>query len=386
MNLKLRLSYLWRSLSLIFIGLCILSLPACQGTKRRLAAELTPISNPLNLERAWSVSMGKSLENAFKPILVAGNVYASASGGEVYRIDATTGKVLWTATATKKLSTGPGSDGNIVVVGSLKGDIFAFDAQTGAKKWETTVGTEVLTEPLVAAGIVVIRTIDNRFIGLEVASGKRRWVVPKNPSVLSLRTSYSMSSINNEVIFTGFSGGQFGLMALSNGSTIWESLLAPPRGTSEIERLSDISAKPTLLGSRMCAVSYQGKIGCGDIKNARMAWTKDFSSFTGTTQSTDHVYAVNDKSFLVAFNATQGNELWRNEKLQWRDVGEPLAVGTSILAGDSQGYLHVFAQSSGDIVGRVRVDSSGITAAPIASQGLIIVQTKGGTLAAYKIP
>jgi outer membrane protein assembly factor BamB len=194
-----------------------------------------------------------------------------------------------------------------------------------------------------------------------------------------------MSSINNEVIFTGFSGGQFGLMALANGSTIWESLLAPPRGTSEIERLSDISAKPSLLGSRMCAVSYQGKIGCGDIKNARMSWTKDFSSFTGTTQSTDNVYAVNDKSFLVAFNATQGIELWRNEKLQWRDVGEPLAVGTSILAGDSQGYLHVFSQSSGDIIGRVRVDNSGITAAPIASQGLIILQTKGGTLAAYKI-
>jgi outer membrane protein assembly factor BamB len=360
-------------------------LPACQGTKRRLAAELTPISNPLNFDRAWSVSLGKSLDYAFKPLLVSGNIYASAAGGEVYRVDATTGKVLWTATAPKKLSTGPGSDGNIVVVGSLKGDIYAFDAQTGAKKWETTVGTEVLTEPLVAAGVVVIRTIDNRFIGLETSSGKRRWVVPKNPSVLSLRTSYSMSSINNEVIFTGFSGGQFGLMALANGSTIWESLLAPPRGTSEIERLSDISAKPSLLGSRMCAVSYQGKIGCGDIKNARMSWTKDFSSFTGTTQSTDNVYAVNDKSFLVAFNATQGIELWRNEKLQWRDVGEPLAVGTSILAGDSQGYLHVFSQSSGDIIGRVRVDNSGITAAPIASQGLIILQTKGGTLAAYKI-
>lgn len=385
MHFKHRLGYLWRSLGLIFIGLSILSLPACQGTKRRLAAELTPIANPLNLDRAWSVSLGRSLDYAFKPILFAGDIYASASGGEVYRVNAATGKVIWTATTPKKLSTGPGSDGNIVVVGSLKGDIFAFDAQTGVKKWEAAVGTEVLTEPLVAAGVVVIRTIDNRFIGLEASSGKRRWVVPKNPSVLSLRTSYAMSSINNEVIFTGFSGGQFGLMALSNGSTIWESLLAPPRGTSEIERLSDITAKPTLSGSRMCAVSYQGKIGCGDIKNARMSWTKDFSSFSGTTQSSENVFAVNDKSFLVAFNASQGNELWRNEKLQWRDVGEPLAIGTSILAGDSQGYLHVFTQSSGELIGRVRVDSSGITAAPIASQGLIIVQTKGGTLAAYKI-
>jgi outer membrane protein assembly factor BamB len=374
-----------RSLLLLICITSFISLQGCQGSKRRLAADLTPINNPVNLDRVWSVSLGKSVNYVLKPILIGSDIYANSEGGTIYRVDAASGKVIWSISAPKGLSTGPGTDGNTLVVGSLKGDIYAFDAQTGAKKWDTSVGTEVLTEPLVAAGVVVIRTIDNRFIGLDASSGKRRWVMAKNPSVLSLRTSYSMSSINNEVIFTGFSGGQFGIMALANGNTIWESLLAPPRGTSEIERLSDITAKPTLLGSRMCAVSYQGKIGCGDIKNARMAWVKDFSSFSGTTQSTDAVYAVNDKSYLAAFNASQGTELWRNEKLQWRDVGEPLAVGSSVLAGDSQGYLHVFAQSNGDIVGRVRVDSTGISTAPIATQGLIIVQTKGGTLAAYKI-
>jgi outer membrane protein assembly factor BamB len=373
----------WYLLGIIFVGLVVLQ--GCQGSKRRLAAELTPIANPINLERVWSTSIGKSNAYAFKPLLSNGNLYASAEGGDVYKIDPITGKVIWSASTGKGISTGPGSDGNIVVVGSLKGDIFAYDAQTGQKKWDTTVGTEVLTEPLVAAGVVVIRTIDNRFIALEETTGKRRWVVPKNPSVLSLRTSYSMASINNEVLFTGFSNGQFGLMALSNGLTIWESLLAPPRGTSEIERLSDITAKPTLNGSRMCAVSYQGKIGCGDIKNAKMSWIKDFSSFSGTTQSATAVFAVNDKSYVAGFDASNGTELWRNEKLQWRDVGEPLAVGTSVLAGDSQGYLHLLAQTNGDIIGRVRVDSSAIVAGPIATQGLVIVQTKGGTLAAYKI-
>ncbi len=374
-----------RNLIFILLVASFINLQGCQGNKRRLAAELTPITNPVNLDRVWSISLGKSVNYAFRPILIGSDIYASSESGEIYRVDVASGKVIWRVTAPKGLSTGPGSDGNTLVVGSLKGDIYAFDTQTGEKKWDTSVGTEVLTEPLVAAGVVVIRTIDNRFIGLEASSGKRRWVSPKNPSVLSLRTSYSMSSINNEVIFTGFSGGQFGIMALSNGSTIWESLLAPPRGTSEIERLSDITAKPSLLGPRMCAVSYQGKIGCGDIKNARMAWTKDFSSFSGTTQSTDGVYAVNDKSYLGAFNANSGVELWRNEKLQWRDVGEPLAVGSSLIAGDSQGYLHLFAQSNGEIIGRVRVDSTGIAVAPIATQGLVIVQTKGGTLAAYKI-
>jgi len=363
----------------------IMTLQGCSGSKRRSAADLTPISNPVNMERMWSVSLGKALSYSFKPILNSDDVYASSEAGDVYKINATTGKVIWNVRMPKTVSTGPGTDGSVVAVGSIKGEVYALDALTGAKKWESSVGTEILTEPLVVAGLVVVRTIDNRFIAIDAQTGKRRWVTPKTPSLLSLRTSYSMAAINNEVIFTGFSSGQFGLINLANGSTIWESLLAPPKGTSEIERLSDIAAKPTLMGTRMCAVSYQGKVGCGDIKTAKMSWSKDFSSFSGTTQSPDAVFVVNDKSYVVAFDAIRGDELWRNEKLVWRDVGEPLAVGKYILAGDSQGYLHLFSQDKGDELGRVRVDSSGITAGPIATQSSVIVQTKGGTLAAYKI-
>ena len=368
------------SLLLVFTNLV-----SCSGSKRRLAAELTPITNPVNLQKVWSVSIGKSMPYNFKPVLVNNAIYTAAAAGEVYKFNSQTGQSLWQANIKEAISAGPGTDGKIVIVPTIKGNIYAFDAETGKPLWDTSVATEVLTEPLVVAGVVVIRTIDNRFIALDASNGKRKWVNPRGQSALSLRTSYSMGSINNEVIFTGLSGGKYGLLALTNGNLIWENLLAPPKGASEIERLSDVTAKPTLLGSRMCAVSYQGKIGCGEIKNAAMSWTKGFSSFSGTTQSPDAVYAVNEKSYLVAFNAANGQEIWRNEKLVWRDLGEPLAVGKVILAGDSEGYLHLFGQDNGNILGRVRVDSTPIEAPPIPSNGQIIVQSKGGTLASYRL-
>jgi outer membrane protein assembly factor BamB len=193
-----------------------------------------------------------------------------------------------------------------------------------------------------------------------------------------------MLNINNEVLLTGFSGGKFGILALANGGLIWEATLSPPRGYSEIERLSDITSKPSLLGQRMCVVSYQGKIGCGDVKTSAIAWAKDFSSFTGVAQSPDRVFAANEKSSVFAFQASNGQELWRNESLVWRDVSEPLAVGKVLLYGDSQGYLHTLSQDNGTFLARLRVDSSPIVAGPVAVGGVIVVQTRGGTLAAYR--
>ena len=193
-----------------------------------------------------------------------------------------------------------------------------------------------------------------------------------------------MLNINNEVLMTGFSAGKFGILAIANGGLLWEATLAPPRGYSEIERLSDITAKPSLVGMRMCLVSYQGKIGCGDAKAGSIAWTKDFSSFTGTVQNADRVFAANEKSTVFAYQATNGQEVWRNESLVWRDLSEPLAVGKVLLYGDGEGYLHTLSQENGTFLGRVRVDSSPIVAAPVAVGGVIVVQTKGGTLAAYR--
>ena len=374
----------WPSIGLLMF-LVVVLISGCSGSKRRLAAELKPISSPMNIERVWSVSVGKSTPLTFQPILNGDDIYTASVDGEIYRIDAMTGRVVWRVSIGTNIYSGVGTDGRVLVVANNKGRVFAYNAQSGAALWNTSVDTEVLTEPLVAGSTIVIRSINNRMVALDTATGKRRWVNQLSQSALNLRTSYSMLPINNEVLLTGVSGGRFGVFNLANGNVIWESLLAPPKGVSEIERLSDITSRPSLLANWMCTVSYQGKIGCGDIKVAAMLWTKDFSSYYGVSQLGQKVFAVNEKSHIVAFDSQKGDELWRNELLMWRDIGEPLATGKVVIAGDGQGYVHVFSQDNGSLLGRVRVDSSPVNAQPIAINGLMIFQSKAGTLAAYRI-
>ena len=369
--------------SILMLGSLAIALIGCSGSARvRKPAELTPVANQFEMRPVWETSVGSSETFNFHPAVAGDAVYAASNSGDLSKIDLASGKKLWQVTAPERLAIGPGSDGRTTVVVGIKGTVYAFD-DAGKPLWNVNIASEVLSEPVVSGGMVIVRTLDNRFVGLDAQTGARKWIYQRPQSSLSLRVGYGMLPINNEVVVTGFAGGRFGMIAIANGGLIWETPISFPKGFSEIERLNDVTAKPSMEGEIVCAVSYQGRIGCGQVRTGNLLWYKDFSSYTGTAQSTDLVFSSNEKSHISAFATKDGTPVWENTKLTFRDVGESLAVGKVLLMGDAEGYVHAFSQSSGENIARFRHDSSPITAAPIAVGGLILIQSQGGKLAAY---
>ena len=367
----------------ILLGIVVTALVACSGSSRvRKPSELATVSNQFDMQPVWSTSVGSSEGFNFHPVVAGDAVYAASHRGNLVKIDLASGGKLWEASVPERLSIGPGSDGRTTVAVSTKGTVYAFD-DTGKQIWKVNVSSEVLSEPIVAGGIVVVRALDNRFIGLDAQTGTRKWIYQRQQSALSLRVGYGMLAIGNEVIVTGFAGGRFGMIAIPNGGLVWETPVSFPKGFSEIERLNDVTAKPSMEGEIICAVSYQGRIGCGQARTGNLIWFKDYSSYTGTAQSPELVFSANEKSHITAFATKDGTQIWENIQFTYRDVGESLAVGKVLLFGDAQGYVHALSQSSGEIIARMRHDSNPISAAPIAVGGLILIQSQGGKIAAY---
>ena len=369
--------------STLIAGVIAFALLGCSGSSRvRKPTELTPIVNQFEMVPVWTTNIGSSETFNFHPAIAGDGVYTASHSGNVTKIDLATGKKMWEASVPERLAIGPGSDGRTTAVVSTKGNVYAFD-DTGKPLWNVSIASEVLSEPVVAGGVVIVRALDNRFVGLDAQTGTRKWIYQRPQSALSLRVGYGMLPINNEVVVTGFSSGRFGMIAIANGGLIWEAPISFPKGFSEIERLNDVTAKPSMEGDIICAVSYQGRIGCGQVRTGNLLWYKDFSSYTGTSQSTDLVFSANEKSQITAFATKDGTQVWENTNLIFRDVGESLAVGKVLLMGDAEGYVHAFSQANGKNIARFRHDSSPISAAPIAVGGLILIQSQGGKLAAY---
>ena len=63
-----------------------------------------------------------------------------------------------------------------------------------------------------------------------------------------------------------------------------------------------------------------------------------------------------------------------------RRSSAPLALGSHLLLGDYEGYLHVMSIEDGSLVARLKIDGSPIMTAPLELDGGPLVQTLDGDL------
>lgn len=343
-------------------------------------APLVEFKQSLRTQTLWTVSVGKAGTFLFTPAVAKGSVFAAAADGNVTRIDVVTGQTVWRVNAGTSLTAGVGSDGNTVAVVGEKGQVQAFDGN-GKSLWKAQAPSEVLSAPAVGQGLVVVRSIDNRISAFDAETGARRWSVQRPLPTLTLRTAPGIV-LDSQTAFVALPGGRLSALALNNGGPRWEIAVGDPRGTTELERIADVSGMPAVGVRDVCAVAYQGRIGCFDLGNGNVRWVKDFSSNVGVTLSDSYLFAADDKGGVTQFARDTGAAMWRNSKLANRQLSAPIGIGRSVAVGDYQGYIHFLSREDGAFVARTSTDGSPIQATPVAAGQAVIFQTQAGSLVA----
>jgi outer membrane protein assembly factor BamB len=341
-------------------------------------APLVPIANPVPVRVLWQASVGKGELATFTPVVAAGSVFAAAADGTVLRLDAATGRQVWRVRLAAALAGGVGADGKLVVVGSNEGEVIALDAD-GATLWRARVSSEVLSAPVVAGDLVVVRSADSRIFALDARDGRRRWVFQRAAPTLAIRSPAGVV-VTGGFVFAGFSGGKLVALALTNGGPRWEGTVALPKGTTELERVSDVVGLPWIGEREGCAVAYQGRVACFNLANGTQLWARDVSSSAGLGVDARSVYVSEDRGAVSAFERAAGRSFWRQDKLANRQLTAPLPVGAEIAFGDLEGQVHLLSRDSGAFAGRIATDGTAIRSPPVALGTGFLVQTSGGTL------
>jgi outer membrane protein assembly factor BamB len=323
--------------------------------------------------------VGSSRNFVLQPAVLDNAIYAVSAGGVVSRYAPDTGKRLWETDVNTPVSAGVGSDGLVVAVATPRGEVVALGPD-GKELWRAQVTSDVSERPLVGKGLVIVRSTDHRVVALDADSGKRRWFFQRQQPPLTLRTSTEMTFSGDNVL-VGFPGGRLVALALSNGATRWEVTISEPKGTTEVERLSDVVGPIETSGRDVCAASFQGRIACGDATNGTLRWARDFSAASGPAASAKLVYAVDAKSHVYAYGREGGANQWRNDQLQNRALTTPLVLERAIVFGDLLGFVHFLDPESGAFVARTEIGDGAIVARPQKWADGIVIQSQGGSLA-----
>ena len=342
-------------------------------------AELKPFKASAEARLVWRENVGKGEPYVFTPAVVGSTVYAAGSDGSLIRVD--DGKLAWKIKTGQPLSGGVGADRSMVVAGSPKGDVLAFAADDGKLLWKVKATSEIIAPPAIGNGLVVVRSGDNRLAAYDLVDGKRKWIFQRPQPALALRVA-ARPVIEDKYVFAGFPGGKLIAVSTANGAAMWEGTVALPKGTTELERVADITSAPVISGRAICAVAYQGRVACFDLASGNLSWARDLSSSVGLTSDARNLYVTDDKGAVHALDMATGTSVWKQDALWLRRVTAPVAYRGLIAVADVQGVVHFLNREDGSFAARVTTDGSPVAAPLQMLDGNVLVQTgKGGLYA-----
>lgn len=354
--------------------LCGAALVGCSSTSHE-PAELESINQLVESDRVWSRSVGENVTGLVTPFLTQSGVY-TAGGKTLYKIDPRTGDQEWAVEADADISAGVGSDGEFVAVGTVKGEVEVFDS-FGKKLWSARLSSEMSVPPLVGAGFVIVRTADTRITAFDASTGELRWRHQSQVPALTVRAASQMR-FSPAGVLVGQSNGR--LLALDGqGKTVFDLVVAQPKGITEVERLCDVVGTPLVDQNMMCASAFQGGILCISAKDGRPLWRAAVDAVSGPVTDGARVYVTTARGEINAYDYATGELVWQNAELLWRSPSAAAVLDDVIAVGDYDGVVHFLDPKTGKFVGRTSVDGA-VRVAPISVGKGAIFQTEEGQI------
>ena len=366
----------------VMLGACVLALlAACAGgPEKPKPAELAPNAALIGVRLAWSTRIG-AVNFPLDTSVSDNTVTVAGSDGSVAAFDGGSGADVWRASVGSPIGGGVGSDGRYAAVVTRSNELVTLER--GREIWREKLGALGFTAPLVAGERVFVMTADKVVSAFDARSGRRLWTyIRQGEFPLALRQGSVMLAVGDTLV-VGISGRLVGLDPLA-GVLRWEVPIATARGTNDVERLVDLVGRVSRHGDMVCARAFQTAIGCVNTTRGNLLWSKPASGAEGVHGDADFVYGTESDGKVIAWRRADGARAWTSERLKFRGLTAPLAIGRSVAVGDATGLVHFLSRQDGSLLTRLPTDGSPIVAAPVVVGNTLVVVTQNGGVFGFR--
>ena len=254
-----------------------LNRPPCNTKRRNLEGELVAFAAGFGKVR-WRRRLGPSESS---PLVAGGRLYVGDWRGNVYALDAETGREHWRFRTGGKIKSGVALSGNRLFVGSYDHHVYALDVRTGEQVWRAGAqprlrkrGTFYST-PAVAYGRVYIGSTDGKVYSFGAASGKLRWSHGTGGYV------YGSPAVWRQRILVGSYDGRFYALDAATGDVRWSFRANGP-----------ISGSATVLAGVVYFSTLERRTYALDARTGKELWSFPDGKYTPVVADPKRLYLV----------------------------------------------------------------------------------------------
>jgi len=248
--------------------------------------------------------------------------------------------------------------------------------------WRKPVGAPVSTAPLVAGERVFVQRVDRVVQAFDALDGRKIFDLRRPGEALTLAQAGVLASYKDTLV-AGLGPRLTGLDPV-NGNVRWEAAVANPRGTNEVERLSDVLGPVVRAGEVICVRAFQSAVGCVNAERGAALWTRNVGGTDAIGGDAQAIFGADGSDRITAWKTATGDVIWTAEQFLYRDLSAPLVLGNTVLFGDFEGQVHFLARDTGKTQLRLATDGSAIVGRPVASGTTVLVVTRNGGLFALR--
>lgn len=329
---------------------------------------------------AWRAQVSGGVERGIRA--VGDRLYFGTLGGDVYCMDARTGKQIWRHSAGMAVISEVAVSGNLACFGTTDGRVIALDAKTGKPKWEYTTGGPIMSSPAIGGGEVLVGSGEPAFYGLDAASGKPKWKFPMDRA-----TQVVPIQLDGAILFGAWDKNFYSLDS-KTGDVRWKT----PIGISFY--YSTASSDPATDGKRIVVnvTPYKpadADVYCLDAKTGGVLWSrhnpgKSDCGFNSPCIEGDRCYSVAGSGEVFCMALADGKDLWRASAGMTMVSAKPVLADGKLYVAGLRGNVACLDTSSGKVLWTYSTGEGYLFGGETIWKDLLIVPSTTGTVTAIR--
>jgi eukaryotic-like serine/threonine-protein kinase len=322
----------------------------------------------------WAFPTGERIVSS--PAWADGVVYVGSDDGNLYAVDAATGRQRWMHRTRGPVSGSPAVAGGRVYVTSYDGRLHALDAKTGDLLWKFATEGErrfeakglhgmqprhqtfadpfdvYLSSPVVAEGLVAFGSGDGRIYAVDAASGSMRWSF-QTGDVVHASPAYADGRL-----VVGSWDGRLYALDMQTGRELWRAqtgldpLMANQQG---------FQSSPAIVDGSVYTGCRDANLYAFDLATGREKWRFPTGmSWVISSPAVDagRVYfATSDSSRVHALDAATGRPVWQQKASAYM-FASPSLAGSVLLQGVLNGSLQARDRATGELLWDFQTEAS----------------------------